>query len=277
MKILNKIISRVDYRLRALAPTRLAARTSGVSVLANSIPKGGTHLLTRCLSLFPRLSYSGIHFKRGSARRDQLESLIRRNGKGRFMAAHLWWSQESSFLLSQYGFKSILMLRDPRDVVISGVFYILKRKDHHLHEYFSTFPDLDSLITAYITGVEASKSSKGIALANINDSFGNYTPWINERYNLLILFEDLVGSRGGGEHSKQIDQIKTIAEHIDQELSREQIDYIATNTYMTRSVTFRKGVSGEWSKYFNKKNKTLFKDLAGQLLITFGYETDIGW
>ena len=117
---------------------------------------------------------------------DQLKFLIKKTGKGRFTAAHLWWSEDCSILLKQHSFKTILMLRDPRDIVVSGVFFILNNKDHHLYEYFSSLQDMHAQITAYIIGVDASKSSKGIALANINDSFGNYTPWINERYNLAV-------------------------------------------------------------------------------------------
>ena len=267
----------MEYKLRGLTPHRLAARKTGPIVIANSIPKGGTHLLTRCLSFFPALSYSAIHYTRGPARVDQLEHLLKRNGNGRFMAAHLWWSRECSTLLEQCSCKSILMLRDPRDVVIFGTFYVSKRKDHHLHEYFSGLSGLNAQITAYITGVDASNSSKGIELANINNSYGNYLPWINETFNLLVLYEDLIGPKGGGKVDKQINQIRRISNHLEQHLLPDQLNRIAENVFWTRSVTFRKGISGDWRKYFNEDHIRVFKDLAGQLLVALGYEKNNDW
>ena len=271
MKIINKYITRIEYKVRGLYQKRIAGRRKGPRIIANSIPKGGTHLLTRCLSLFPELTYTGTHYTRGQIEANELEFLLKKTGKGRFTAAHLWWSKENLLLLKQYSFKTILMLRDPRDIVVSGVFFILKRKDHHLHEYFFKLPDMDSRIKSYITGVDASKSSKGIKLANIKDSFGNYTPWISEKFNLLVLYEDLIGPKGGSRVDKQIEQVQRISNHLEQPLSPDEVIYVAQKTFSSKSVTFRKGVSGAWSDFFNKGHIKQFNDLAGQILIDFGY------
>lgn len=40
---------------------------------------------------------------------------------------------------------------------------------------------------------------------------------------------------------------------------------------------YRKGQSGDWKNYFNKKDKKIFKQIAGDLLIELGYEKDYNW
>jgi len=38
-----------------------------------------------------------------------------------------------------------------------------------------------------------------------------------------------------------------------------------------------KGQAGNWARLFTEKDKTLFKDVAGELLIKWKYEKDLGW
>jgi len=44
-----------------------------------------------------------------------------------------------------------------------------------------------------------------------------------------------------------------------------------------RSPTFRTGKSGGWRKAFTEEHKRLFKEVAGDLLIRLGYETNLDW
>jgi hypothetical protein len=44
-----------------------------------------------------------------------------------------------------------------------------------------------------------------------------------------------------------------------------------------KSGTFRKGQPGNWSEYFTEANKTLMKEVAGDLLVRLGYEKDKDW
>jgi hypothetical protein len=43
------------------------------------------------------------------------------------------------------------------------------------------------------------------------------------------------------------------------------------------SSFFRKGVAGEWRSVFTERDKEIFKEAAGDLLIELGYEKDIDW
>ena len=39
----------------------------------------------------------------------------------------------------------------------------------------------------------------------------------------------------------------------------------------------RKGVSGDWREVFTERDKRIFKEEAGELLVELGYEDDLGW
>jgi hypothetical protein len=45
----------------------------------------------------------------------------------------------------------------------------------------------------------------------------------------------------------------------------------------SKSPTFRSGKTGEWKKYFTDEHKKIFKEVAGDLLIKLGFETDQNW
>jgi len=43
------------------------------------------------------------------------------------------------------------------------------------------------------------------------------------------------------------------------------------------SSFFRKGVAGDWRSLFTEKDKEIFKEVAGDLLVKLGYEKDNDW
>jgi hypothetical protein len=44
-----------------------------------------------------------------------------------------------------------------------------------------------------------------------------------------------------------------------------------------KSHTFRSGKTGGWKEYFTEEHKSLFKEMAGDLLVRLGYETTNDW
>src|SRR5829696_729703 len=43
------------------------------------------------------------------------------------------------------------------------------------------------------------------------------------------------------------------------------------------SSFYRKGVAGDWNNYFTERDKEIYKEEAGELLIRLGYERDLDW
>jgi hypothetical protein len=114
-------------------------------------------------------------------------------------------------------------------------------------------------------------------IKDINTYYNIWLPWMNYPYGFTIRFEDLIGSKGGGDDAKQIATVKAIAKHISVELSEERAQEIATNLFGITKNTFRKGQIGAWKEEFTPEHKKLFKQYGGELLIKLGYEKDLNW
>jgi sulfotransferase 6B1 len=265
-------------------------------VLLNGPGKSGTHLLSDCLSLMPKMMFSGRHFAlpeffRGSvgppdprARQPassppldvkRLRKYLERCPRGMFVTAHARFHPDFSDLVEDLGFKHILLLRDPRDIAVSHASYMLRDTLHVLHGYYTEMlKSDDERLMASIRGFEG---DAGPYLPPIRESFGAYLPWTEDPSTLVVRFEQLIGPRGGGDADKQLAEIERIARFVERPLSRQQASRIALKTYAQESLTFRKGQVGDWRNRFTEAHKRAFKDTAGDLLIELGYEGSSDW
>ncbi len=265
-------------------------------VLLNGPGKSGTHLLSDCLSLMPKMMFSGRHFAlseffcaRGGASDprfgeptsspplnvERLGRYLGRCPRGMFVTAHARFHPDFSDLLEELRFKHVLLLRDPRDVAVSHAFYMLRDVLHQHHEYYTKkLKSAEERLMASIRGFEENAETY---LPPIGESFGAYLPWTHDPSTLVVRFEELIGPQGGGDAEKQLEQIKRIGRFVERPLHREEAARIARSMYGKGSLTFRKGRTGDWRDHFTEAHKRAFKDTAGELLIELGYERDARW
>lgn len=292
-----KTVSENEALRKVFIPAyRLAARTvmfyPGPRVLATSVPKAGTHLVASLLKNFPQMMFSGRHSSladwalpgtrsdvAGNVPEldwDRLEHALTTVNRGHFMTAHFPAVPELRDLLRRLEYKTVFMIRDPRDVVISNAFYITRLKRHFLNERFNKdMSSLDERIMACITGLPATETSPG--LISIGQRVTNYVGWKDDPDTHLCRFEDLVGANGGGSDETQRREIEAIAAHINRGLSPDDVRRIAMKTWSQESSTFRKGVIGDWRNHFNDAHRDAFKRTAGQEIIDLGFEKDLDW
>jgi len=122
-------------------------------VFVTTIPKAGTHLLTALLQALPQMRTAGLHLNPIDFRLDReratpgrypsgqgtefdwkrLRSLLGHVKHGQFATAH--WPPHPGLraLLDELGYRSIFLFRDPRDVVVSSMFFVMGRPSHPLH------------------------------------------------------------------------------------------------------------------------------------------------
>lgn len=239
-------------------------------ILANSVPKAGTHLLKKCLGLLPDVFDTRIHLDIGLDAQT-LQAHLESAANGGFFTAHLPYWAPYIKMLEDLQYKTILMLRDPRDLVISFAHFVTKTKDHYLHTYYQQLANDNERITNTIVGLDDG------TLFDIGTLHQIFLGWSQSSNNCIIRFENLVGPMGGGSYDTQVREIKQIADHLIIELSVAKIERIAGRLFDTASPTFRKGVIGDWKNHFSAQHKQVFKNVAGQLLIDLGYETDFDW
>lgn len=260
-------------------------------------PKTGTHLLSDCLSLMPKMMFSGRHFAlaeffaRGEPQdvvfdlskpppaldEPRLRGFLGRCPQGMLVTAHARFHPVLRDLVKELRFEQILLLRDPRDVVVSSMFFTKREPWLRQHKYYvETLKSDEERIMATIRGFKGD-AADGYSRASIGEVFEGYMPWLDDPSTLVVRFEDLVGPRGGGTGEKQLDEIRRIGGFVGRPLSREQAQHIAGKMYSKGSLTYRKGAAGDWRNHFTEDHRRAFKDAAGDVLIKLGYEKNMDW
>lgn len=249
-------------------------------VFGNAYAKSGSHLLFQILQGLSQVSYFWPI-------RPRPIRMITRNGRHRSMSeivqdlksllpGDIAWgyldpTDQVQEILSQSGWANYMIIRDPRDILVSHVFYA---KDiypgHSLHEIYSSLPDMEARLKVEIEG-----TTEYPFLPNARLRFLRKLGWIFKPYVCVVRFEDLI-------HSPEL-SIYSMLDHLEKKggvLLRDRDTAVRTllaNSQPEKSPTFRKGSVGEWKKYFTPQLKQLFKDVTGDLLVQMGYEEDDLW
>jgi len=261
---------------------RFASQSQDLPILLGiSFPKSGTHLLDQILLGFANVApyakrvhsfYAEYEGESGVKRTPEhalrwLDSLRPCD----VASAHLFARPEAVARVCTEKFAPYFIFRDPRDVVVSHVFYVTDMEARHVHHnYYQSLPDFNARLKVSILG----RPNAGIEFPNIADRFEPYLGWLNRPEVLTIHFEDLIHARTA--------TLTSIMDHllsrVPLQASRQLIlDSLEASINPTKSPTFRSGKTGEWKKHFTEEHKKTFKEVAGDLLVKLGYEKDNDW
>ena len=274
MKTINNYLH--DIERYGFTPSKLyrrlfLSRQDLPKILSISIPKSGTNLLQRILTLHPLL-YRRLLPTLGPRNRDvwsNLNDVFPKTKRGEIVSAHFDYDAElENYLLNDAGHKIIFTARDPRDIVISAMYYILKRPDHAYHAKLKGLRNEKEMLTALIRGDDK--------IRPIDQQIHRFVGWINPRV-LYVKFEELVGAAGGGNDVLQRSTIQRIYTHLGMQLDDELLEFIASHCRSSKSQTFRRGMIRSWEIHFDSELKRIFKEVAGDLLIQLGYENGHDW
>ena len=263
-------------------------------VLLNGVPKSGTHLLHRVVGLLPGITSSGIAFHPdafakkvgfdenreqgipiGVGRnlhfpKEAVLALVNKVRPGQSATGHVPYSDVFHSMLMERGWKTVTILRDPRDIVVSLATYKAEKPFH-----FFASQSSDDCILRSITGF-AAKENGGSRLLSIDARYRRVLGWNQAAGNITTRFEDLVGEQGGGSLAAQAREIARIANHLKIELTNEALEHVIAHSFGS-TATFRKGTLGRWRDAFSTEHKRAFKNCAGELLLELGYESGDQW
>jgi hypothetical protein len=202
-------------------------------------------------------------------KRSAFTALMGKLENNHFHYGHLPYSIEMAEIFTQMSIKLVVLARDPRAVVCSNVHFILKHKHHQLFEIFRSLPDLESQIKLAIKGFEKTKQTNNQELLSIDTCYKSIIDWATYTDSPLILFEDLIGSQGGGNQELQQHTINKLINYIGCELSSEQVDAISKQLFSETSPTFYRGTIDGWREDFSPNLEEYFNIHAKQSLIDF--------
>jgi sulfotransferase 6B1 len=254
-------------RLKDFRPTSLAGRFVGPKVLMNSIPKAGTNLIEQALSHFPLLHRSGFRTLGGwneisPATLAKISSLER----GGVALGHLPAHPELLTAIKKAGVRPLLMVRDPRDQIVSYVKYVTSiDKTHPAHSYFASLKNDKSRYLAAINGVDGIKSP-------VNETLQKYSGWLDFDA-MVVRFEDIIGSLGGGNDEKQFKVICEIGDFIGISLSSNTAQSICKKIFAPTAITFRSPQVNGWREHLNDEHLDVLESKCSGLLKRYGYSS----
>jgi len=266
-------------------------------ILINSIPKAGTHLVSTLLNNL------GFYYKRpvlerglknhplnllyfklsqtcliglGQPQKVKLQTikyLLKNTRRGTFKLGHIPYQPEIVELLSQLHYKIIIVIRDPRDIVVSQIHYYLDHPKHYLHSYYRNKNSIKEQIILAITGIQGDEDW---ITYGITKKFHLISNWMKEPEVLTVRFENLIGPQGGGISVLQKDWISKIADFLEIPMNPFTASEVGSRLF-GKGITFRSGQIGSWKYYFDTDLKKIFNEEAGKLLVQLGYEQDLTW
>ncbi len=221
-------------------------------IVCITLPKSGTHMLTKCVSLIHKYCED--------------KSKIKPLGY-----THLRSNMEVKFLS---------IMRDPRDRLVSFAYERkFQKRDGDLRK-MSVEQILTGLIKDYGGFIDRNivRNTGWSQFHSLRDLYDDYTTRFREMDIYITTFEKLVGPQGrsGDVKNEQIEEILRIAQHLEIDLSWQTAGRIS-NELFGGTGTFCAGKIGGWKKEFTQEHRELIKKDIGQLLIDWGYEDDFDW
>lgn len=264
-----------DAERFGLTPKKIWTRLSGKTktaprILSITMPKSGTALLQRILVLHPVLSRAWLPTlgRRNLEIWADARKLFTPIKPGKIISSHFDYDvQLADLMRNELSYKMLLMVRDPRDAVISDMHYIQTWPGHPLKDQVKAMGDDKTRLMALIQGRDG--------IRNIRDQVLRFAEWT--RYAHTVRFEDAVGKGGGGSDETQLACVQGIFDYLGIPMSESEAQWIATNARSGKTQTFRTGRIRNWEKVYDDELKDAFRAVAGDLLIDLGYETGMEW
>jgi len=252
------------------------------TLFGNAMPKSGSHLVLQILqgiaeiAPFRYVNPKPLRTITAEGRKRTQKEII--NDLKQLKAGAIGWGyltakpEYQQYIEEHPNLISFFVYRDPRDRLISSIFYALEiYKGHAQHNYYSKIP-MDDCIKTGILG----RDGPGLEyLPDTKTHYDRYIEWLDCPSVLSLRFEDLI--------LDQEKSLERVLNHIERGEFRiptprnEAILNIKHAIQPEKSPTFREGKTGKWREYFTDEHKKLFKEVAGDLLIKLGYEKDDNW
>ena len=259
---------------------RLYARSqfwrTGPRIFVNSLPKAGTHLLMSMLDLVPGIMNSRLHIPTRSIGnripegfefdKTKLQRQLRTIRKGQVVSAHLPFAPNLDKAIIETGFHMVNLVRSPRDMLISRYFYVAGLRRHRLHNYLTEhYPDKKAMLIALIEGPKPGEDTLDGRFRPYADLFRVYGAWTSMRGVLTVRYEDLVGSRGGGDDERQLVALSSLSRHLRLPISGERLQSEWKAVEHRGTSTLRKGTIGDWVNHFDPDIEEVFERHMGSV------------
>jgi hypothetical protein len=112
-------------------------------------------------------------------------------------------------------------------------------------------------------------------MVSVRQRYEGVFEWLKQPRVMCIRFEDLIDKRDITLNA-MLDEVEK-AGYIIPTPREQALEILVEAIQPKKSHTFRSGKTGGWKEYFTEDHKTLFKEVAGDLLVKLGYEEENDW
>jgi len=277
---LRSVVRRLRYgtgKMRALWTWRRFTFHDSPVVFGNAMPKAGSHLLLQLLEGIQRVApfapvrshpIRTITIDGRTRTSVEIQADLGRLRPGDIAWGYLNGTADIIQSLSKPGWVNFLMIRDPRDLLVSHIFYALElRPEDSMHATYAALPDMDARLAVAIQGTEGYPF-----LPNVYQRYERRFGFFDREAFHILRFEDFILQPEQTVHG----MLEVLAAHdvrfrvgIDQAVA-----HVLEAVQPKHSPTFRGGKVGEWKRYFSAENLALFDRVCGDLLQRLGYPDD---
>ena len=255
--------------------------TDAPPIFGNSKPKSGSHLLLQILNGFTQIMpYAYVAagpvrtINKDGGRRivDRVAADLKSIPRGVIGWGYVEANNENIAVLCQPDRVNYFIYRDPRDMLVSQVFFATNmHEDHGMHAFYNSLPDFGERLKVAITGIDRD----GLKMVSVKQRYEGVFQWLEQPGVMCIRFEDLIDKRDAT-LSVMLDEVEKTSYKIP--TPREKaLEILVEAIQPKKSHTFRSGKTGGWREHFTDEHKILFKDVAGDLLFRLGYEENNNW
>ncbi|MFZ5879877.1 MAG: sulfotransferase domain-containing protein [Chloroflexota bacterium] len=250
-------------------------------IFGNSKPKSGSHLLLQILNGFTQIMpyryvdadpIRTIRAEGGRRKAEEIAADLQRVPQGVIGWGYVDATPENVAVLCQPKRVNYFIYRDPRDMLVSQVFFATDmHEEHGMHAYYKSLPDFGARLNVAITGIERD----GLKMVSVKQRYEGVFQWLDQKHVMCLRFEDLINNRDATLHA-MLDEVEKTGYKIPTP-REEALSILVEAIQPKKSHTFRSGKTGGWKQHFTGEHRKLFKDVAGDLLIRLGYEKDNDW
>ncbi|WKZ41189.1 MAG: sulfotransferase domain-containing protein [Anaerolineales bacterium] len=250
-------------------------------IFGNSKPKSGSHLLLQILNGFTQImpyryvDADPVRTIEKNGRRKTKEEILdelKQIPDGVIGWGYVDATPENASFLIQTGRVNFFIYRDPRDMLVSQVFFATDmHEEHGMHAHYKSLPDFGARLNVAITGID----KDGLKMVSVKQRYEGVFAWLKQKNVMCIRFEDLINNRDATLLS-MLDEVEKTGYKI--LTPREKaLSILVEAIQPKKSHTFRSGKTGGWTQHFTAEHKKLFKEVAGDLLVRLGYEKSNDW
>lgn len=243
----------------------------------NSIPKCGAHFIMNCIyyMINKRVDEGCDYVHQKDFNFHYYSTLLTDLKDAPYIhKTHVPYFAEMEQTFLNTDCKWLLFIRDPRDALVSLVFYLETFSGDYRDFMWVNSSIYDTLsfdekLAAVMTGSCCTNYLKVFYSPIMN--------WKNSPYGITIKFEDLIGPYGGGTQEKQLAAIEQMAAYLNVNLNAQEIEAIAEYSYVDSPIQnvlghqYKRSQIGSWKAFFSESNKRLFYEIFAQEFIESGY------